>query len=52
LPETIPEAARVATKIVKELSENPQQWVEHLNCTYQEIIDVSRVKEHIVLKDD
>jgi hypothetical protein len=47
-PKTIPEAIRVATKIVKELSERPQQWVEHLDCTYQEITDVKGEGTHFL----
>jgi hypothetical protein len=35
-PKSIPETIRVATAIVKELSDH--RWVEHLDQTYQEII--------------
>ena len=45
-PTTIPEAIRVATKIVHELSSEPQKWVEHLDETYQEIIDVNGAGTH------
>ena len=45
-PKTIPEAIRVATKIVTELGAKPQMWVEHLNNTYQEIIDVNGEGTH------
>jgi|SaaInl25SG_5_DNA_1037380.scaffolds.fasta_scaffold21583_1 hypothetical protein len=45
-PKTIPEAVRVATKIVAELSSAPQKWVEHLDETYQEILDVNGAGTH------
>ena len=45
-PKTIPEAIRVATKIVTELGSKTQMWVEHLNDTYQEIIDVNGAGTH------
>ena len=45
-PKTIPEAIRVATKIVTELGSKPQMWVEHLDDTYQEIIDVNGAGTH------
>ena len=45
-PKTIPEAIRVATKIVAEMASKPQKWVQHLNETYQEIIDVNGAGTH------
>ena len=39
-PKTIPEAIRVATKIVASMNSTTRKWVEHLDETYQEIIDV------------
>ena len=50
-PKTIPEAIRVATKIVKDLGSKPQKWVEHLNDTYQEIIDVKVEGTHYMGSD-
>lgn len=45
-PKTIPEAIRVATKIVKDLDSATRNWVEHLDTTYQEIIDVNGAGTH------
>ena len=45
-PKTIPEAIRVATKIVKQLSDRPQTWVQHLDNTYQEILDAKGEGTH------
>jgi len=45
-PKTIPEAVRVATKIVAELSSAPQKWGKHLDETYQEILDVNGAGTH------
>ena len=45
-PKTIPEAINVATKIVEELGKEPQKWVEHLDETYQEIIDAKGSGSH------
>ena len=45
-PKTIPEAIRVATKIMEELSENPRLSVERLDDIYLEIIDVKGTGTH------
>ena len=45
-PKTIPKAVRVATKIVEELGSAPQKWVEHLDETYQEMLNVSGAGTH------
>jgi len=47
-PQTIPEAIKVAKKILRGMQNGGEKWVEHLDDLYQEVIDKNGAASHLM----